>query len=481
MRADDIFDAVGNVNEKDIEEAKAPLQKQSKLRPWLKWGTVAASFVLVIGIGVMAAIIFRGGNAGGGSNDGLTYMSYAGPVFPLTLKGEADITAERNVDLDFAEYSERDYATQIKVTDSYTLKNPTDSDITFTALYPYAGLSTDAPPTVTVNGETAETKVIAGGYNPDRMTSFADYERLVKGGKYPESIYREYPSLDGIPAVVYRLHDYVYTEDERATNPTLLMSFYIDTEKTFVYNYNMNLGRYNDESGYVARGTSSIYVKENADEKYRYPDDAFVIIVGEDIDGYTVKGYRDGGCDKGEEVEDLSCTVTRYESNLGDVLGYFLADFADEGYAVANDTETAMDLTAEMLSYVGALDITNSDQSYSNLENVFSYTRNSSRVMYLEFDVTVPAGGTVNVTSSMLKHASEDFVGENKDRHGYSVAASLGSSLKYDSQTASLSNTSGIEIVQDNFGFDLDSGITKVPLSQSVDHYYIDVKQKSIE
>ncbi len=474
MKPDDIFDAIGEVNDEAVADAKKTDKKANRLRPWLKWSGIAASFVLVCGIGILAAIIFMGGNAGGGAEEGLTYMSYAGPVFPLTLKDEADITADRGIDLDFADYREGEYGNHITVTDAYTLKNPTAEDITVTALYPYAGVSTASPPSLSVDGKAVTSTVRYGGYNPSRMTSFADYERLIKGGGYPDTVYRDFPSLDGIPAVVYRLHDYSVYKDEKVTNPTLQMSFYIDAEKTYVYSYNMNSGKYNDKTGFVARATSDTTVEGNS-----HPSDAFVIIVGEDIKDYKITGYRNAGCDKGDEVDDLACTVTRYESTLGDVIEYFLADFAEEGYLVSGDIDTSKALVSEFLYSTGALAMSGADQSFGNLENAFSIARNSSRVMYAEFDVTVPAGGSVSVIATMEKEASMDFVGKNTDRHGYAVATSLGSMLRYGQQTASLSNTSDIEIVNQNFGFDLNAGITKVTLSESVDHYFIDVKQKS--
>ena len=43
----------------------------------------------------------------------------------------------------------------------------------------------------------------------------------------------------------------------------------------------------------------------------------FVAVMGEDIGEYTLQGYLDGGCDKGEELDGVTADVTRYETTLG--------------------------------------------------------------------------------------------------------------------------------------------------------------------
>ncbi len=465
MKPEDIYDAIGEVNDADIANAKKPITKQSKLRPWLKWGGIAASFVFVAGIGTLIAIIFRGGSAGGGASEGLTYMSYAGPVFPLTLKDEAEITADRDINLDFADYVIGEYGNTVTVTDAYTLHNPTNEDITVTALYPYAKSGTSNL-TLNANGDEITPEIYYGGYNPKRTEGFEDYEAIIKGGGYPEAIYRAFPSLDDIPVTVYKLYDYVYAP---ADNPTMQMSFYIDTEKTRVFSYGMNGSRYDPETGYIGKATSAI-------DRFK-AEEAYVILMGDDIDSYTLQGYEDLGCDKGDELNALTCSVERYETTLRDAIVTFLTDFAEEGYMIADDIETSANLVAEMISSLGVLEDTSDNVLSGNFEDIFSLTGNSQRVMYAEFEVTVPAGDSVTVTAAMTKDASMDFVGKNKDRHGYAVAASLGSCLDFGSQTASISNTAEIEIVNQNFGFDLEAGITSVSLSEQVDHYYIDVKQ----
>ena len=51
----------------------------------------------------------------------------------------------------------------------------------------------------------------------------------------------------------------------------------------------------------------------------------------------------------------------------------------------------------------------------------------------------------------------------------------LGSDLTFTRQTASVETRGLVEIVQQNFGFDAENGVTTVTLDPSVEHYYMNV------
>ena len=114
------------------------------------------------------------------------------------------------------------------------------------------------------------------------------------------------------------------------------------------------------------------------------------------------------------------------------------------------------------------------------LEDIFSETRYVGRIMYLTFDVTVPAEGELTVTAEMGKPASMDYYGGrgNPRRNGFDMVTQLGSVLTFTKQTASLSNTKEIEIIRQNFGFDIENAVTKVELDVNEPHYYMDVNRK---
>ena len=237
-------------------------------RPWMG---ACACLALIVGLGVglyTGRIPLPGGSAGGGGHDeASTFMSYAGPVFPLTLKEENDsITAQREITLDFAPWqrewvsneeevaamedltdAERQEALEqqnewfpdggyyrssdhILVTDAYTLTNRSNADQTVTVLYPFASSLDQLGenlPALTLDGAELETSLRIGAYsggfegawdgtlggdpagsvNLDYANSWEDYQALLADGTYLQRAMGPLPDLSGVPAIVYRFTD----------------------------------------------------------------------------------------------------------------------------------------------------------------------------------------------------------------------------------------------------------------------------------
>ena len=169
MKAQRLFQVLGLLDEDLIDEAwtyvpekKVPLLRRS---PWLRGVAVAACCVVMCTFGFFYLVTggFRGmgsaapetaapetaadsadaGNSSGGSGSTADFLSYAGPVLPLTtLESGTGLTAQRSLTWDFAPGSYDDGSPRqwgALVTDDYTLANPTGSDISVTALYPVTG------------------------------------------------------------------------------------------------------------------------------------------------------------------------------------------------------------------------------------------------------------------------------------------------------------------------------------------------------
>ena len=111
MKAERLFRAIGLVDEGLIETAaETPVKK----RPvWRRYAAAAACLMVLCGAGAAYLVTggFRGhGASAGGSGinnagsaaDTAVFMSYAGPVLPLTTADEnPGVTAERRTDWDF--------------------------------------------------------------------------------------------------------------------------------------------------------------------------------------------------------------------------------------------------------------------------------------------------------------------------------------------------------------------------------------------
>ena len=187
MKSERLFRVLGLVDDDLIEEAASPAGGWGSFRKWM-----AAAACLAVLCAVGAGWLITGGFLGMGSSapeesgsgiasdnepsseEGATFMSYAGPVVPLTLAEEnSGLTAERETTWDFAPGTFHDGTPRqwgASVTDSYTLVNITDSDQTVTALYPFAGSFTELEaerPAVTVDGADVEGSLYIGSYAGD--------------------------------------------------------------------------------------------------------------------------------------------------------------------------------------------------------------------------------------------------------------------------------------------------------------------------
>ena len=246
-----------------------PGQVRRPRRHWLPLCACAA--VVLIGAGGFLLLQnggLGGSSAGGGHEEGSSvFLSYAGPVFPLTVLDGAELSAGREITLDFSlwdrtwisnqeeaasrtelteagrrqvldDYNEwfpdggrYESSTDLLVHDAYVLTNSTQQAQTVTLLYPFVGqlqhLSAQTP-TLTVDGVPAEATLRSGGYsggfqgalgadlitaetagslNLDQLDSWEDYKALLSDGSYLAQALGDGPDLSGIPVTVYRFTD----------------------------------------------------------------------------------------------------------------------------------------------------------------------------------------------------------------------------------------------------------------------------------
>ena len=523
MKPDELLNAIGEAKDEYVLDVRNG--KRSKKTTWIKWGSaIAACLVLFLGVSLLLSKM--GGNAGSGSggDTDLHYMYYVGPVLPLTVQGDpTDITATRNVDYNFSQYYTRqesyegsdgepvyydNFSRKAYITDSYSLTNTSTEEKTLTLLYPHIGTMREFInyPTISVEGVPVTTTLHPGPYsggfegvwgsneagtvNIRPLDCFEDYQTLLSTDAYFHSAFDSFPVLDQT-VYVYRMHDFVYSESTESANPTLSFDFYIDYDKTYVFTYGMNGASMDYETGFCSRRKGAIEYRPNASPERQHPGDGYIILLGEDLEEYTLQGYRDGGCDLGEELNDLNCTITRYESTLGEVLAELMPDYLDEvisqldtdRFGVTSPTEVPayelyLGLAAELLESYGQIGTTPVERYDTGmLEDIFSAVYTNNRVIYLSFEVTIPAGESITVEAVMTKDASIDYIGNDKDKDGYDMATKLGSNLTFTKQTASISQYEEIEIVDQNFGFDIQNGITTVPLDLNQDLYWMQIRK----
>ena len=496
MKAERLFRAIGLVDEDLIETvAETPVKK----RPvWRRYAAAAACLMVLCGAG--AAYLVTGGfhdhgasaggsgiNNAGSTADALTFMSYAGPVLPLTTAEETPgVTAERRTDWNFTPRTDPEgYDSQwgAAITDGYILGNPTDTDVTLTLLYPIVGgigdlLSID--PGLTVNGETVGAELVIGDY-PSQWT---DYQTLLDGGGYREAAAGTQAPAD-IPVTVYTFTDFeAPTEQYQAA--TQAVTFTADETRTTVLSYGFEGYGWDERTGEV---TYSYFVP---DGQRRSKTDKKLIVIGTDLTGYTLQGYRDGGCDPGEEIDGVSCTVTRSETTLHEVLLTLCREILDTmeknpGYygwlseaAEILNPETYCLLAERALEQYGLLSEQPADRYDSGrLDELMDEVLSVDRVLYLKTEVTVPTGGTAEVTAQYWKAPSFDFACSGSGRRnlqGYDLMTTLDSTLAFTAQTASVSHAENVQITGQNVGFDPENGVTEVTLDLNQPHYYLEIQ-----
>ena len=525
-----LFAAMNDVSDRNVDEAAQAMEK--KPRRWIRWAGLAAALLLVTGAGLLFLLPRGSSGSGGAGSNGSSFMSYAGPVMPLTLReANSSITAERDITLDFEPWvpvwisNEEEAAgregtdevrqkvldsynewypeggryvssSDILVTDTYTLTNTSGEDQTVTLLYPFAGqLHTNHPvqPTLTLDGQKLETVLHAGNYtggytgawgrngteegsvNLDRPNSWEDYRDALSGGDYLERALSGYPDLSGVPVIVYEFADpWGPEESDEIPNPTLRVSFNLDFDKTTV----LTTG-FHGMSRDTEAGTMMWVFSIPQPGKWTPSDPYSLIILGDDIRDMGLQGCVTGGFDD-DPIVEAGATVIRYESSLEEVL----REYAERHYG-SGEWENGVDfdmyfgLMKDQLVYYGLL----SDEPMEMYTTGFLDDLNFAsvdRVFYLETEVTIPAGKSVTLTAEMVKDSSYDFYcahTENQGICGYDMVTKLGSNLACTRQSASLEDRGQIEIVRENFGFDLRENIRTVELDPAEEHYYLEVKR----
>ena len=517
MRKEEFFEVLGELDDDIVKGAEPSIKKNtnSKVRKlgWLKWGALAAGLAIVIfTTGVFTGVLpLLGGNAGGSGvnssgSSSTTFMSYAGPVFPLTLReADSSLTAQREITLDFApwipvtENGYQRYSTDILVTDAYVLTNTSEEEKTVSVLYPFSGTLFDLNkymPTLTANRAELNTVLHAGGYsggfqdayggtgeqmlNLAQLNSWEEYKALLSDLRYQTMALEEYPDLSEVPVTVYRFFDYYSPEpDEKAgyPNPSIRAGFELDYDKTTVLSYGFHAASYDQENGRMIHGFS-IPQPFNPG----YGDSYYLIVVGDDIQNLTTGAYVTGGTDADtKELDNAGVSVERYTSDLETALHtaaellYSMSERIQEGGA---EFEMYFGLLKEFIYSYGVLSKEPVERYHTGwLEDL--NVANVDRVFYLEAEITIPAGGSVQLTAEMRKPGSYDFYcthTDNQDIYGYDLVTELGSNLSCTGQRAVIEDRGLIEIVRQNFGFDLKNGIRTVDLDPMQEHYYLEVR-----
>ena len=518
-----LFAAISELPDEKLDESAVPAFR--KRRRWNRWMALAACLALTVGAAAWFLPRLGGRSGGAGSSGSSVFMSYAGPILPLSLRSENDaVTARRDITLDFAPWiprwisnqeeadsrtglteAEREEvlqqyeewfpnggydqsSTDLLVTDTYTLTNHSREPQTLTLLYPYVSqLMGRQQPVLTVDGAEADTQLYAGGRaaaapeadgsSAGKAECWEDYRELLDSGSYQEAALGHAPDFTGIPAVVYQLTDPWYETSTLAEdiNPALQVVTSFDSQKVSLLSYGFHFGSFDWAAGKITMGFS---IPEPDSPHYASP--RFIIAAGGDVDTFRVEAGRLDdtmpGLEAGARVERRE---TDLDTALREAAALLYQEWDEMGLTGGTDFELFYRIFSLYLLENGPLSFPPEDRSVgSSLED--GDVCSADRVFYLEAQVTIPAGGSVTVSASFRKEASFDYTcahTRNQGVYGYDLLTTLGSSLSLTEQTASLEDRGEIRIVRQNFGFNLEEGITSVTLDPEQEHYYLEVRR----
>ena len=442
------------------------------------------------------------------NNNEFTY--YSGPVFPLSILYGADgITASRNISYDFSGFSATESYSQsdIAITDNYIISNDTESSIAAKILYPFAGTFSNLDrfrPSIAVDGIIMGTELMAGCYsggltgmygsdiaaaNLSPIKSWEEYVTLLSDGNYLDRALESADIIDQI-VTVYEFRN-IWANRGEGVNPTLAADFHLDFDNTTVLAYCFNGLDADIAEGYMQR---FVFVPREWDAGYNR---SFLIVFGEDIYDLVIQGYKNGSCSEGEELEVLA-DIVRYETALGDVLMTMLGDFMEFYYSGgvisgeyprlrgSIDISLVYKATVDLIRDYGILSDAPAfryrwDTAMGDLYSTFEDMLMMERVFYLSTDIVIPAGGSLDLTVDMLKPGSYSNIAAEPDMgiYGYEMLTQLGSNLIFESLTAGLTGTNRIEIVRQNFGFDLENRVYDVVLDPNIQRYFIEVRHQN--
>ena len=459
---------------------------------WKRWAALAACAAIVVA-GAFR-LLGNGSLSMGGTGSREEHVSgdvfdyYAGPVLPLTLAEPAEqVDAVRRMTWDFTgfaappmeETSSASLPADVQVTDETELTNHGGEDRTVTVLYPAAVSLLDLTryplPTLTVDGAAVRTQVFPGS-RTDSVSEWADYEALLSGGGYLKEAVSPLPdtvqNLLVQQVSVYTV-DYARVTAGESGNPSAGIRLHIDPDRTSLLAYGFG-SLAQDEPGEMEIGFPISEDREDTPH--------CLIFLGEDPGIGPVQAYSKLGREPQEDLE-VTADVTRQEMTLEEILEPLALAF----YGQQEDlkqicsfqdfyTLFCRDLTASFPGPGRAMELTG--WPGEDLENLLSRTGWMNRVWYTAAEVTIPAGGSVTVTAQMIRPASRDHGYGNSKVYGYDLAIDLDSNLTFTAANASLENTGGIRITGQNFGFDLENGITEVSLDLEQSRYYLEVCQK---
>lgn len=420
------------------------------------------------------------------TNDGINL----GPLMPMTFTSEnGDVSADRDITYDFTDSPANGIAT---IVDEYVITNTSGEAQTLTYLYPYTGYRYDIlanKPVVTVDGTATEPVIANGIYYGNNIYDYTmpynqfattdDYHTLLE-----EDVAGTAPKADeSVMNDMVTVYEYGYLYVAEHEYPATLFGVekeYMDS----VYTVNMSLLFEDEQYAYFG------YLYEDEDDyKETGQFDHKAMLIFKDEVPANITAYSGELTEENWDyvpVEEISIETNVYECTFKE-LASELVDTELKGTAYADDDaykalflDKLMIMISDSVVYRNGA---NSETEYYllslyDLDLLLIEAANPFGFYLLEDTVTVPAGGSVTIRFEYDKIGK--YWEEPEDMYrgifGYDNCPNLGTNITFTSQSATIADNGDIEIVEQNYGFDLENNIRNVELELDAERYYMYVR-----
>ena len=405
------------------------------------------------------------------------FHSYRGPVLPMTsLNGAEGVEVQRNVDFDFSPYEKpKDYSNLGKgaagITDTYVLTNITGETKKLELVYGFQGQFIDHPeefPTITVDGIAIQPELYTSVDTETLLwnaNNYTQYAQLLEENDFLNVALRRSEELS-IPITAYHFTELTYDDSEIAVCPMLTLRFSLD-ENTSVWTM------ITDEFGTEDDGRQRLMFRVDRGE-------AWVFTLGGMLIDPEAGGNKDYNISENTATDGVTYQLEIYETTLDEVIEQFAEVYDFWGIVGQHTYPNSGYMTPELLAdgAIKRIHMTGCLQPSNQIriiESIFYDVVTEPRMMYWIFPVELDKGETVAIEASFIQEPSLDISGSKEYREGYELATKLGSDLTFTELTSSLSNTESVELGAQNFGFNLEKGITEVTLDLQEERYYLEV------
>lgn len=420
------------------------------------------------------------------TNDGINL----GPLMPMTFTSEnGNVSADRDITYDFTDSPANGIAT---IVDEYVITNTSGEAQTLTYLYPYTGYRYDIlanKPVVTVDGTATEPVIANGIYYGNNIYDFTmpynqfattdDYHTLLE-----EDVAGTAPKADeSVMNDTVTVYEYGYLYVAEHEYPATLFGVekeYMDS----VYTVNMSLLFEDEQYAYYG------YLYEDEDDyKETGQFDHKAMLIFKDEVPANITAYSGELTEENWDyvpVEEISIETNVYKCTFKE-LASELVDTELKGTAYADDDaykalflDKLMIMISDSVAYRNGA---NSETEYYllslyDLDLLLIEAANPFGFYLLEDTLTVPAGGSVTIRFEYDKIGK--YWEEPEDMYrgifGYDNCPNLGTNITFTSQSATIADNGDIEIVEQNYGFDLENNIRNVELELDAERYYMYVR-----